>query len=81
MASDKFAVRVVIVVASIVALASLAAMIVMGLTHQQVPDNIDRAFATAFGSLIGVIAATRTDTQAVNVVNPPTDPVPVEPAS
>jgi hypothetical protein len=78
--SDRFAVRVVIIVASIVALASLAAMILMGLAHQQVPDNIDRSFSTAFGALIGVIAATRTDPQPVNVVNGPDEAVPVDPA-
>lgn len=64
MPSDKFTIRAVILVSAVVALASLAAMIVMALAHQRVPDNLDRAFTLSFGSLIGAIAKTSTHEEA-----------------
>lgn len=82
MPTDKFAVRLVLIVLAIVTFVSLAALIACVFTDRDATDYLKGAFQMSLAALIGVIAATRTSTepQQVQVANEPTDPVPVEPA-
>lgn len=82
MPTDKFSVRAVIIVLALISLGSLAAMIGLALLSREQEANIHDAFVFSTGALIGVIARTSTNEdhpQDVNVVNPPTDPVVVNP--
>lgn len=78
MNSDNFAVRAVVCTLAIVTVGGFAAIAYLSSTQTPIPDQLDRLVAGAMGALIGILAATRTGTAEVSVVNPPGDPLPVE---
>lgn len=80
MNTDRFTVRTVVVTLAVVVAGLAAAEVFMALQHITVPQSVDRVLNLALGALTAMLVKTSTsdDTQAVNVVNEDTDPVPVD---
>lgn len=76
--SDAFAVRVVTVTLAVVTLGVLAAVAFLSFTQTAIPDPLTRIGDVSLGALVGILAATRTSAQPVEVVNDPDQPVPVD---
>ena len=82
MTSDHFAVRVVVVTIAAGAIIGLVAVGYLATTGTTIPDQLDRLVTLFAGALIGVLARTSSvdDTQQVQVMNEPAEPIPVEEA-
>lgn len=80
MNADAFAVRVVTVTLAVTTLGVLAAVAFLSFTGTAIPDPLTRIGDVSLGALVGILAATRTGTSDVTVVNPPESPVQVEEA-
>ena len=83
--SDVFAVKIAVVTAALVTLLGLAILGFLAITDADVDpelvDRIDRIVQSAFTGLLALLAATRTGTQPVQVMNAgPGEEVPVDPA-
>lgn len=73
MPSDKFAVRLVVLVFAVLAIGSFTAMVALALMHRAQVENFNRAFIGSTGVLAGVLArTTTTEPHAEPVVEAPT---------
>lgn len=76
--SDGFAVKIVVCTLAVIAVGGFASISYLAFTGTAIPDQLDRLIAGAVGALIGILAATRTGTTDVQVVNEgPGEAVPV----
>lgn len=83
MTSDHWSVRVVVGTICVCAVLGVVAVSYLAITGTTIPDQLDRLITLFAGGVLGVLARTSSgpdDPQAVEVVNDPADPVPVDPA-
>lgn len=76
--TSKSTVLAVVVLLGLVALVSLGGAIFLVGIDKAVPDGIWTLGAGAAGALGALLARTGSEAAPVQVVNPPSDPVPVE---
>lgn len=75
--SDSFAVKMVCVVLGVIAVGGSATVWALSVQAKAIPEELVASTAAAVTGLLGLLAATRTGTTDVQVVNQPADPVPV----
>lgn len=83
MTTDRFVIRTVVIGLVAALLGLCAGIIFLAIIDKQIPDQLDRMAFLIGGGVVGLLAKTSSSSdspQAVTVVNPPADPVPVEPA-
>ncbi len=79
--TDKGTVRIVVVFIGIITLVLISGAIFLVSVNKTVPDPIWTLAGGSLGAFSAMLVSTRTANGAtpVNVVNPPANPVPVEP--
>lgn len=79
--NDQSTVRVVIAVLGALALSTVIGGIALAFSDRTLPGEIIAMGSAAAGAVGGILSRTgSTDPTPVTVVNPPADPVPVDPA-
>lgn len=78
--SDSFAVKVAVTVLAFIAIAGACTIYTLAVMEQAIPEEVVASAGAAVTGILGLLAATRTGTQPVQVMNQgPGEEVPVEP--
>lgn len=84
MSTDRMTVRTVVFTLAAVVLGGVAAMVFLTATGRLIPDQLDRVVSVSLGAIGGILAKTSSsgddEPQQVEVVNEPTNAVPVDTA-